>query len=416
MFGLQADREFSGQMIGAILSPQSWTANTGDVDRWEVKVSNGKIYADWDGSQDITLPDGTVIKVKNDTGKVSAGKLASALFRGAEVSSEMEALFNQAGITWDGSKWVNENGESIDANTKLSVDITSLVANSKTYQKEFDEWLKGGMNGAILDDIGGLPDGLFGYVNRTRLLGNMANYTSVMVGTPAEKIQQLQNIGSNSNAYAWAGEAFFNQASDLYWAFLDHIGGSIAPDMLSKTFSDDFGANNGVVYTSKRDGEPVHTGADSRGIPKGTAIYSGFGGRISKTTAEQNPLQFSDLYSDTRSVVTYETGFMFGDRFVSTGIWIQDRHMDIPSTPDYTVFGNAKKMGTVSDVWASGTTPAHLHMDIVTETTSDNSKWFQNIFEPRSASNITWGNGTDTLNRTYWDARDVWDKYWKTAP
>jgi hypothetical protein len=414
VFGLQGDAEFSAGMISAILDPASWVKNTGEVDRWKINVSKGKIYADWDGTQNVTLPDGTVIEVKNNTGKVSAGKLTSALFKGTEASAEMEALFNQAGITWNGSEWVNESGETIGANTKLSVDITSLVADSGTYQKEFDTWLRGGMDGVFLDDTGGLPDGLFGYVNRTWLLSNVARYTSVMTGTPAEKIQQLRDIG-NSNAYALTGKAFLDQAWELYRAFLDHIGGSIMPDAREISFSDDFGKNNEVKYDSMRNGEPVHTGADTRGAAKGTDVYAGFGGRISQLTAGQNPLQFSVTYSDKKSVLTYETGFMFGDRFVPTGVWIQDRHMAIPSVPDYTVFGSDKKLGTLSDVWNSGTILAHLHTDIVTQTSSNDSKWFQNIFKPGSASDITWGSGTNTYDRTYWNARDVWNNYWKTA-
>jgi hypothetical protein len=34
IFGLQGDSEFSGNMIAAILNPESWTRNTGDVDNW----------------------------------------------------------------------------------------------------------------------------------------------------------------------------------------------------------------------------------------------------------------------------------------------------------------------------------------------------------------------------------------------
>jgi hypothetical protein len=418
MFGLTGDAEFTGKIISAILDPDSWKENTGNVDKWDIEVSKGKIYADWNETQYITLPDGSVIKVKNNTGKVSAGKLTSTLFNGTDVSLEMEALFYQAGITWNGSEWVTESGDPIDANTRLRVDITDLVANSKTYQKDFDAWLRGGMDGAVINDIGGLPDGLFGYVNRTRLLGNLEYYTSVMEGTPAEKIQQLREVVGNSNAYAWAGEAFFNQASALYWAFLGHIGGSIMPDAREAKSEDDFGKNNTIKYDSMRNGESVHTGADIK-AEKGIDVYAGFGGRISQLSPAQNPLQFSVTYSDTKSVLTYETGFMFGDRFVSTGLWIQDRHMDIPSVPDYTVFGSDKKLGTVSNVWSSGSIRPHLHMDIVTQTSNNDSKWFQNIFQPSSASDIIWktesGAFTDALNRTYWNAKDVWDKYWKTA-
>jgi hypothetical protein len=32
MFGLDGDRGFYGEMFAGILNPESWTANTGDVD------------------------------------------------------------------------------------------------------------------------------------------------------------------------------------------------------------------------------------------------------------------------------------------------------------------------------------------------------------------------------------------------
>jgi hypothetical protein len=42
IFGLTADKEFSQGMISAIMNPESWVENTGDVDRWEaVQTVNG---------------------------------------------------------------------------------------------------------------------------------------------------------------------------------------------------------------------------------------------------------------------------------------------------------------------------------------------------------------------------------------
>ena len=82
------------------------------------------------------------------------------------------------------------------------------------------------------------------------------------------------------------------------------------------------------------------------------------------------------------------------------------------------------KLGNLSNVWSSGKIAAHLHLDIVTQTNSNDSMWFQNLFQTNSQSNITlksytkdnkWIDGGQSFNRTYWNPKNVWDNYWKVV-
>jgi hypothetical protein len=406
-------------MIAALLDPKSYEQNTGSIDNWEILVSGGNIFTEWDGTRDITLPDGTVIKAGGE-GAMSASRLVAGLFKNGN-NAEMESLFNVAGIKWDetNNQWIYENGQPISADDALRINITSMVNNTSGYNTNFDTWLKGGMDGVYIDDIGGLPDGLFGYVNRTRLLGNLADQTAAMSGTPLEMISQLRANANANNYYAWAGEAFFDQYSRMYSAFVGHIGGSIAPNAQTMTFNDFLLEGDDLPYTSVRNGTNVHTGTDTNNSVLGTTILAGFGGRV----PTGNPLSISTIFNTSSSVVTYETGFEFGGSFISTGLWIQDRHMDIPSKDfnyQNTIFGPEQGLGYLSGRWGNQQIAAHLHMDILTRTSSTDSRWFQNIFKPSSASDIVWRNngtvGTNTFDRTYWNAADVWEKYWKIVP
>jgi hypothetical protein len=391
------------------------------ADFWKISVEGGKIFANWDKTQNITLPDGTVIKVPKDTGKVSAGKLANSLFGTVGDSSEMESLFNASGAVWDGKNWVNPDGSIVEEGWRI--DLTQMVDKpSAVYGQQFDSWLKGGMSGVLEDNIYGLPDGTFGYVNRNRLLYDVATTIGSMNISSAQIINALQIQAAEAMSFLQGENSFASQYQRLFSAFADHLGGSIAPGAQSMEFSDDFASANGEPYSSTIDGKSVHTGADTRGSVVGAAILAGFGGRITtQGDISQNPLLFSTTLSDTKSVVTYETGFQFGSKFISTGVWIQDRHMTDITVSEGQIVQPGDTLGKLGDVWDVGTIDAHLHMDIVTRSSSNDSKWFQNLFKPSSASNIVWKDatthavGTDSYDRTYWNAKDVWVKYWKTV-
>jgi hypothetical protein len=76
IFGLQADAEFSGQMISAILDPESWKENTGDVDYW-IRTNNGGLKND--GLATLKDENGNVIKSLKDLGLTSETQIEGAL-------------------------------------------------------------------------------------------------------------------------------------------------------------------------------------------------------------------------------------------------------------------------------------------------------------------------------------------------
>lgn len=402
--------------------------NTGDRDNWAIRVEKGHIYADWDGTQNVTLPDGTVIKVNVDKKKLSASKLSSSLFGNEKSSEAIEKLFADSPekLEWNEkeSNWFTKDGKILTADDNFSIDITGLVDSNKKYSKAFDFWLttgsdgQTGMDGVDLYDIGGLPDGLFGYVNRSRMLADIAAMTSTYTGTALERVTAFKNEKSH---FAWVGGDFSKQYARMFQGFKDHIGGSIAPNAQTMEFSDDTFEDNDVEYSSLRKGKSTHTGGDTRGSVVNTEINSAFGGRIDP---KHNPLQFSTLFSKTGSSVTVESGYNFGDRFISTSVWLQYRHMkDLNANVNGKVITANTNLGKLSNVWSAGTIAAHLHLDIVTESNSNDSQWFQNLFPTTYADDITWKvttkdgwkDGGNTYNRTYWKPKQVWDGYWKVV-
>ncbi|MDR0430134.1 MAG: hypothetical protein LBH58_06615 [Tannerellaceae bacterium] len=76
MFGLQGDAEFSGQMINAILNPESWKENTGEVDNWIRTAEGGYKY---DGVATLKDEEGNVIKSLKDMGLGKESQIEGAL-------------------------------------------------------------------------------------------------------------------------------------------------------------------------------------------------------------------------------------------------------------------------------------------------------------------------------------------------
>jgi hypothetical protein len=81
MFGLQGDDAFRGEMVEAILNPESWKENTGDTDYWkQVQRDDGTYGALPDGNHSLLDEDGNVLirsplDIFDENGKIIGHKI-----------------------------------------------------------------------------------------------------------------------------------------------------------------------------------------------------------------------------------------------------------------------------------------------------------------------------------------------------
>jgi hypothetical protein len=400
------------------------------ADYWKVRVENGKVLTDWDGTQDVTLPDGTVIKADKDTGKVSASKLAMALFGNDKNSKAIEALFNSSGATWsDKTKsWNFANGNAIGKTDAFSVDLTSLIDGSKTFSSQFNNWLSGGMSGVALAQMGGLPDGTFAYVNTNRLLGDAASQVGGLVGTPIAKLTALRTMSMGDlsqigNTMLIGTGSFADQYNRFFSAFVGHIGNTVLPGGAHGVTGDDsIAVYDGAKVLKDRAGKWVHGGGDInvnipvRDMDNGMDITAPFSGRTA--TSNELGLIARDIRNPGRLV--YESGFSFGNRFVNTGLYGAFSHANVNSQiadlrAGSKFFDANTTLGTVSNL---GATNNHLHQELMSNPKSTNAAWFENLF-----NNIVFTNQFSRsdlksakdvqLNRKYYNVDLIWQNLWR---
>jgi hypothetical protein len=120
-FGLAGDTTMVGSMIDALMDPNSYVANSGDVQNWKVtKDKNGNILKiENDNSNNITFVDerGNVTDVSEYTGGSRSGFIANQL--GLQNGSAANEMLRNAGYTYNA-----ETGLFEGENAKQAFDIT----------------------------------------------------------------------------------------------------------------------------------------------------------------------------------------------------------------------------------------------------------------------------------------------------
>jgi len=408
-------------------------------DYWKVRVEKGKILADWDGTQDVTLPDRTVIKADKDNGKVSAGKLSEMLFGSTAMQEQLETQFNKAGAVWDGKKngWTTYKGDGQIISNRpqdyFAVDLTSIVDNSQSFNGKFQGWIEGGMKGTPLADMGGLPDGTFGIANRSRLLDFEAGFIGNMDGSPVDKVNNLRgSLGYSDTVMKLAylgADKYAEQFNRMHTAFVDHIGNTILPSGVNGVDGGDaIAVYDATPVTVDAQGRTVHAGGDINiNVPYpdwdfGENITTPFGGR----TATANTLDLTPRILGNAGRLTYESGFTFGGKFFTTGLFGGPSHALINDNFASATLSNTKYfdpgtiVGTINHINADNN---HLHQELMSDPQRTDAQWFENLF------NKTPGNGTQfyrsdlrsaadpntILRRKYYNIDTIWNNLWKPA-
>ncbi len=310
----------------------------------------------------------------------------------------------------------------------LSLDLTSLVDRSASYGSQFTTWLTGGMPGVGLAQMGGLPDGTFGYVNRNRLLADASVQISGLSGTPTAKLSALRTMAVGD--FASIGTtlltntgSFANQYNALFDAFVGHIGSTILPEgVLGVTNGDSIASYDGAQVLKDKSGNWIHGGGDINvntpkyDSDKGMSITAPFAGR----TATTNALGLVARSSSNPGRLVYESGFMYGDRFVNTGLYGAFSHANVSSpftnlNLGPVVFDANSTLATISNL---GATNNHLHQELMSNPKNANAAWFENLFNNTiftkqfSRSDLYSASGVP-LNRKYYNVDIIWNNLWR---
>jgi hypothetical protein len=133
---VDVDKGFASAMVEAINDPESWKANDpASRQYWKLYFEGKSLYAEWDDTNDITLPDGTKIKFKGNDDELWAGNISQVLTGGDAYKNYFTGQFRENGLDWVNGAWVwasdvpasgNIKGLSPAAN-RFRVDITSLA-------------------------------------------------------------------------------------------------------------------------------------------------------------------------------------------------------------------------------------------------------------------------------------------------
>jgi hypothetical protein len=111
MLGLQGDAEFSAGMIAAMLDPDSWVENTGDVDRW-IRTSEGGYKND--GFATLRDEEGNVIKSLNDMGLKSETQIEGALLAILKIDKNDSEKVNEVRNMMAASGMIHSHSENPD--------------------------------------------------------------------------------------------------------------------------------------------------------------------------------------------------------------------------------------------------------------------------------------------------------------
>jgi hypothetical protein len=172
MFGLQGDDAFRGEMVEAILNPESWKENTGDTDYWEqVQRTDGTYGVIKDGNHSLLDEDGNVLirsplDIFDKNGKIIGHKVTDedSYKRSFGMLMGMYSDFN--GRTYEEYKAYVDTfeGDSAEAKTQKAYDsgilsgITKAMGNTLEYtMRDGTQKASIGVNAYLMTLVGVVP-------------------------------------------------------------------------------------------------------------------------------------------------------------------------------------------------------------------------------------------------------------------
>jgi hypothetical protein len=277
-------------------------------DFWKLKMNNGKLLAQWDKTNDITLPNGDVIKNKTPYTSMSKTALALGLFGNTDSANAIAAAFSNGGYhTNEAGEWVDANGN--DPGTDFSVDISNMFSNAysgKGYSREVASWLENGArfsSKAETYEMAKASTDLFFVLNKSRTEMDLArlvvkNDQGGMDYKATKKAWENKSDWLNSNPIGSIASTFFssplNGEGSIYNQRLNSLFGSMTafysasdsllPDRPSSYVTGAVGnAVDGYLFHTDIDVIANHDNVSMLfpGIPSSYGFQDCFGNRLS---------------------------------------------------------------------------------------------------------------------------------------
>ena len=374
MFSLTADRGFAQDMIAGIMSAGSWTANTGNTDLWALKVKGGRVWGEWDGTNDITLPDGRVIKVAGlASDQMWAGNASKALFGSKAHYDEMKAAFKEKGLEWNGTAWVyaegEKKGQSVGARDAFAIDLSAAFGSGEMFGIT-KEWIEQGAKGVDRRETSGSTGDVFFLLNKARIENELVSYSvyDAAGNVDYEKTKSSWEnyaAGLERNATiagtlvkgltlgfvdSTPGTEFIQRDAALvadYSEFLLNARLQDSQNGINQYYGPVTPDSNGVFPN----GYPYHIGIDID-MEIGDRIRAGFGGIVSSAGPDDN-------YGNT---VTISHMFTFEDSLVNAWFSSRSAHMSSLNVTRGTLVSYSDLIGLAGSTGNS--TGPHNHWEI----------------------------------------------------
>jgi murein DD-endopeptidase MepM/ murein hydrolase activator NlpD len=376
-FGLEADGGFYSDMALAIMNPESWVENTGDVDNWTLtedgklindgkgylRDKNGK-YINYDGSRSDEITDKTI----GGDGGIETG-LLNILFGETNNKSyddftdqqvrTAQILMKRAGIKIVSDPeikdpreiaWSKANGkQELDMGIAMSLAGDTIV--SQVFARYYDSTSNAVIAGRMKFDIGKVEERYVSYAAVSRYI-NLLN----------------------------AKSDFYANAKDILDPAKSYYITTLFKEKAKPPRYETFGY--------------LHYGLDLSRTPssEGDPIYAGISGKV--TSINRNP-------DNNGQNLQMEYGYNFEGGFIGTGIYGEYLHMQKAGRPDFKLgqyISSDIKIGTIGNTGAS--TGAHLHYDIfsINSVCSDTTL---SMFYGESAKNASFASIGGGYKRVY---------------
>jgi murein DD-endopeptidase MepM/ murein hydrolase activator NlpD len=325
IFGLEEDGEFSGQMISAILNPESWVANTGDVDNW-ILMKDGTLVKDKDG----WLKDANGMYINEDGSRSWEVTDKTIGAKGIETG-----LLN---IIYGGTSNVDYTNFSDSQIEKVQALLTnSGFVHSEGAMRDIS-W-KEGNDGAYIPFANIVNEGFGASVADDVFMNGYDELTNAMLFDA-----MLNNVNAGWMYDSYAGTILFggNTAGMPYGFGFMFGGGNLqnTPDYVAGRLTDYFntklnfydelrqvflpGQLNSLHMTGLFGEDKYYTDDQHKGIDIGkddpnmdVNIYSLFSGKV----------KYNDETKSAGNTVVISYGFKFGKSFYDTGIEAQFMHL-----------------------------------------------------------------------------------------
>jgi murein DD-endopeptidase MepM/ murein hydrolase activator NlpD len=382
-------------------------------------VKQGKLLAEWDGTNDVTLPDGSKIKASdlpNDA--LWAMNAAKALFQSGSAYGSVKQLFKQAGLAWDETKqsWVYQEGakkgEAVGANDRFALDLTSYFEQGRLFGIT-KGWLEQGAKGVDPRELAGSSPEAFFLLNKARIenelvaqavydekgnidykqtIDSWGRYTGSLTRN-AEVAGTLLKVVTLGFADSTPGTSYLQRNAELVAAYSEFLANAQLQDV-KKGINQYYGPvklENGEYPN----GYPYHVGLDID-MTKGERILAGFSGVVSSAG-------FDEKYGNT---MTAEHMFRLENTLINAWFSTRSAHMSSLSVSSGMNIDYSDQVGLAGRTGHS--TGTHNHWEIYQPARYPINLFFtQGLRMPYSTFNSQY----QVSNVLRYDPRNVYN-YW----